>query len=149
MVTFIIGTDTGVGKTYYGKQLIKKEYFEKTDLTTFCGWKGMANYYSVTVNGKTNKDCAWYYAEPSDAWLGRVSWPGIMAFSGKKGSNLPKSACCVQNREFIVFQARDIIVITSYSIHYTKLYEERRRPGRGGGLGRPRGSFRSPSVTAP
>ncbi len=24
MVTFIIGTDTGVGKTYYGKQLIKK-----------------------------------------------------------------------------------------------------------------------------
>ena len=27
----------------------------------------MANYYSVNVNGKTNKDCAWYYAEPNDA----------------------------------------------------------------------------------
>ena len=36
-------------------------------MTSFCGWKGKANYYSVTVNGKTNKDCAWYYAEPNDA----------------------------------------------------------------------------------
>lgn len=45
---------------------IKSEYFQKTDLTTFCDWKGMANYYSVTTNGKTNKECAWYYAEPND-----------------------------------------------------------------------------------
>ena len=36
-------------------------------MTTVCGWKGKANYYSVTVNDKTNKDCAWYYAEPNDA----------------------------------------------------------------------------------
>jgi uncharacterized protein (DUF427 family) len=27
----------------------------------------MANYYSVTINGKTNKDCAWYYETPNDA----------------------------------------------------------------------------------
>ena len=46
---------------------IKSEYFSKTELTTVCGWKGKANYYSVTVDGKTNKDCAWYYAEPNDA----------------------------------------------------------------------------------
>ncbi len=26
----------------------------------------MANYYTVTVNDKTNENCAWYYAEPND-----------------------------------------------------------------------------------
>ena len=55
------------GNHYFPPESIKPEYFEKTNLTTFCGWKGMANYYSVTVNGKTNKDCAWYYAKPNDA----------------------------------------------------------------------------------
>ena len=54
------------GNHYFPIDSIKSEY-EKTSLTTFCGWKGMANYYSVTVNGKTNKECAWYYAEPNDA----------------------------------------------------------------------------------
>ena len=55
------------GNPYFPYDSIKEEYFKKTELTTFCGWKGMANYYSVTVNGKTNKDCAWYYAEPNEA----------------------------------------------------------------------------------
>jgi len=55
------------GNDYFPPESIKKEFFEKSDLTSFCGWKGMANYYSVKVNGKTNKDCAWYYAEPNDA----------------------------------------------------------------------------------
>jgi uncharacterized protein (DUF427 family) len=55
------------GNHYFPADSIKEEYFQKTDLVSFCGWKGMANYYSVTINGKTNKDCAWYYAEPNDA----------------------------------------------------------------------------------
>jgi uncharacterized protein (DUF427 family) len=41
----------------------------------------MANYYSITVTGKTNKDCAWYYAEPNDAAMkikGMVAfWNGV------------------------------------------------------------------------
>ena len=41
------------GNHYFPVNSIKDEYFEKTDLTSFCGWKGMANYYSVIVNGKT------------------------------------------------------------------------------------------------
>lgn len=55
------------GNHYFPVDSIKKEYFKETDMTSFCGWKGKANYYSVTVNGKTNKDCAWYYSEPNDA----------------------------------------------------------------------------------
>lgn len=55
------------GNHYFPEDSIKQEYFEKTDFTSFCGWKGMANYYSVIVNGKKNENCAWYYAEPNDA----------------------------------------------------------------------------------
>ena len=60
-------TVTVEGNYYFPFDSIKEEYYTKTELTTFCGWKRMANYYSVTVDGKTNKDCAWYYAEPNDA----------------------------------------------------------------------------------
>ena len=31
---------------------------------TTCGWKGVASYYTVDVNGKENKDAAWYYSDP-------------------------------------------------------------------------------------
>lgn len=69
------------GNPYFPPDSIKQEYFEKTELTTVCGWKGMANYYSVKVNGKTNKDCAWYYAKPNDAAMkikGMVAfWNGV------------------------------------------------------------------------
>ncbi len=69
------------GNHYFPVESIKKEYFEESDFTSFCGWKGMANYYSVKVNDKTNKDSAWYYVEPNDAAKkikGRIAfWNGI------------------------------------------------------------------------
>lgn len=55
------------GNHYFPPDSIKKEYFKDSDMTSFCGWKGMAKYYTVSVDGKTNKDCAWYYPEPNDA----------------------------------------------------------------------------------
>jgi len=55
------------GNHYFPLESIHKEYFHQSDFTTMCSWKGTANYYSVTVNDKTNKDSAWYYAEPNDA----------------------------------------------------------------------------------
>ena len=53
------------GNHYFPSKSIKNEYFHKTETCTMCPWKGMASYYSVTVNGKTNTDCAWYYPVPS------------------------------------------------------------------------------------
>lgn len=55
------------GNHYFPPDTIKKELFKKSDTKTVCGWKGIANYFSVTVNGSTNKDCAWYYPEPRKA----------------------------------------------------------------------------------
>ena len=65
------------GNHYFPFDSIKKEYFQKAELTTVCGWKGMANYYSVNVNGKNNKDCAWYYEKPNDA---AIKIKGMVAF---------------------------------------------------------------------
>jgi len=69
------------GNHYFPYDSIKKELFDASKLKSFCGWKGEASYYSVTANGKTNKDCAWYYANPNDAAQkikGRVAfWNGV------------------------------------------------------------------------
>ncbi len=46
-----------------------------------CPWKGLANYYTVTVDGEVNEDAAWYYPEPSEAASqieGHVAfWKGV------------------------------------------------------------------------
>ncbi len=46
-----------------------------------CGWNGTANYYTLAVDGQTNPDAAWYYAEPMEAAKkirGRVAfWKGV------------------------------------------------------------------------
>jgi uncharacterized protein (DUF427 family) len=34
---------------------------------TTCGWKGIASYYDVVVDGQVNKDAAWYYLDPKPA----------------------------------------------------------------------------------
>ena len=34
---------------------------------TTCGWKGVASYYDVEVDGKRNRDAAWYYPDPKPA----------------------------------------------------------------------------------
>lgn len=69
------------GNHYFPADSVKKEFLEPSDFTSFCGWKGTANYYSVNVQGKKNKDCAWYYAEPNDAAKkikGRIAfWNGV------------------------------------------------------------------------
>ncbi len=69
------------GNHYFPAESINEEYFAQSDFTSFCGWKGTASYYSVNVEGKTNKDCAWYYAEPNDAAKkikGRIAfWNGV------------------------------------------------------------------------
>ena len=49
---------------YFPPNSIKKEYFENSSNHSTCPWKGEASYYSLVVEGKTNKDAAWYYPQP-------------------------------------------------------------------------------------
>jgi uncharacterized protein (DUF427 family) len=55
------------GNQYFPADSIRKEFFQPSATQTVCPWKGTASYYDVVVDGKRNKDAAWYYAEPSAA----------------------------------------------------------------------------------
>ena len=49
------------GNHYFPADSIKKEYFQDSSTNSTCSWKGVANYYSIQVDGQVNKDAAWYY----------------------------------------------------------------------------------------
>lgn len=55
------------GNQYFPPTAIKQEYFQPSQTTTVCSWKGTASYYTVVVDGKSNPDAAWYYPEPKSA----------------------------------------------------------------------------------
>ena len=69
------------GNQYFPEDAINREYFVDSSTTTNCPWKGTASYYSIAVDGKTNPDAAWYYADPkpaADQIRGRVAfWKGV------------------------------------------------------------------------
>ena len=54
------------GNHYFPEVSIKKEFFAPSETHTVCGWKGMASYYDVVADGKTNKDAAWFYPKAKD-----------------------------------------------------------------------------------
>jgi len=60
-------TEVVEGNQYFPPDSVKMEYFKESDTHTTCGWKGVANYYSIEVDGQVNKDAAWYYPTPKSA----------------------------------------------------------------------------------
>jgi uncharacterized protein (DUF427 family) len=52
---------------YFPPDAIKKEFFQGSNTHTTCSWKGVASYYTIAVDGKENKDAAWYYPNPKEA----------------------------------------------------------------------------------
>lgn len=53
------------GNQYFPPESINNEFFAGSETHTVCPWKGKASYHNLVVNGKTNKDAAWFYPEPS------------------------------------------------------------------------------------
>ncbi len=51
---------------YFPHDSINKEFFEQSDLHSVCPWKGKASYYTLEVDGKQNRDAAWFYPEASE-----------------------------------------------------------------------------------
>jgi len=60
-------TVTVEGNHYFPADAVKKEFLNPSATHTTCPWKGLASYYTVQVDGKTNEDAAWYYPEPKEA----------------------------------------------------------------------------------
>ncbi|MDJ0634633.1 MAG: DUF427 domain-containing protein [Xenococcaceae cyanobacterium MO_188.B29] len=54
------------GNQYFPPDSINKEYFQPSNTHTTCPWKGQASYYNIVVEGKENKDAAWYYPETKE-----------------------------------------------------------------------------------
>ena len=55
------------GNAYFPPDSIRREFFEPSDTTTVCGWKGTASYYTLNVNGDKNPDAAWTYPDAKEA----------------------------------------------------------------------------------
>jgi len=69
------------GNHYFPINSIKKEYYQESETSSHCPWKGDASYYSLNVDGNENKDAAWYYPAPSElakGIKGHVAfWKGV------------------------------------------------------------------------
>ena len=52
---------------YFPADAVKKEFLKTSDTHTTCPWKGEASYFGIEVEGKLNKDAAWYYPDPKEA----------------------------------------------------------------------------------
>ena len=69
------------GNHYFPHDAVNGDYLQASDTTSVCGWKGVAHYYALVIEGKTNADAAWYYPEPKSAAgqiAGRVAfWKGV------------------------------------------------------------------------
>lgn len=44
---------------------VKMEFLHQTAQTSFCEWKGTANYYSIQIGEQSAENVAWFYAEPT------------------------------------------------------------------------------------
>lgn len=70
------------GNHYFPLESVNAAYLAPSETTTVCGWKGTAEYYHLNVEGRTNPDAVWYYAQPKEAAArirGRVAfWKGVV-----------------------------------------------------------------------
>ncbi|PSF39351.1 hypothetical protein C7H19_00755 [Aphanothece hegewaldii CCALA 016] len=54
------------GNYYFPPESVNREYLQDSNTHTTCAWKGVASYYTIVVDGQTNKDAAWYYPDTKE-----------------------------------------------------------------------------------
>ena len=55
------------GNDYFPPDSVRREYLATSETHTVCPWKGTASYYDVVIDGKVNRDRAWFYPDPKPA----------------------------------------------------------------------------------
>lgn len=74
--------ETGLRPRYYlPKTSVKQEYLTPSSTTTKCPYKGLAQYYNVTVEGKEHKDVVWWYEYPTTE---SAAIQGLVCFYNEK-----------------------------------------------------------------
>ncbi len=82
-VTIADSDDTVVVENnhYFPRASIAPGVLQPSATTSVCGWKGTANYYTLSAGGSENRDAAWYYPSPKSAAANikdRVAfWKGV------------------------------------------------------------------------
>lgn len=69
------------GNHYFPTDTINKEFLTPSETQTTCHWKGEASYYNISVDGRINKDAAWFYPDPKSQASGIKNhvafWRGV------------------------------------------------------------------------
>jgi uncharacterized protein (DUF427 family) len=69
------------GNHYFPHDSIIKAYYKESNTHSNCPWKGIANYYTLIVNGAENQDAAWYYPKTTELANGFKNyvafWKGV------------------------------------------------------------------------
>lgn len=69
------------GNVYFPPESVNRDYLRPSETHTTCGWKGVASYHHVVVDGQENRDAAWFYPDPKPAAAnirGHVAfWRGV------------------------------------------------------------------------
>lgn len=55
------------GNHYFPPDAVNWQYLIPSETHTICHWKGQASYYTIAIDGQSNKDAAWFYPEPKEA----------------------------------------------------------------------------------
>lgn len=73
--------ETVEGNLYFPRDSVKAALLRDSDHTTICGWKGVAHYHDIVVEGRVNPAAAWFYPDPkpaADAIRNHVAfWRGV------------------------------------------------------------------------
>jgi uncharacterized protein (DUF427 family) len=69
------------GNHYFPPEAVDQTLLRPSATRTTCPWKGVASYCSLLVDGKENRDAAWFYPDPKPAAAeirGRIAfWKGV------------------------------------------------------------------------
>lgn len=66
---------------YLPPEDVQMAYFQPTPRSTFCEWKGQAAYYTLVVGDRRVEQGAWYYPQPTEAFLSLAHY--IAVYPGK------------------------------------------------------------------
>jgi uncharacterized protein (DUF427 family) len=82
------------GNAYFPIESVNFKYLIKniSTLQTFCHWKGIATFYDIMVDGKTNEGAGWRYFEPYEEAAiidNRIAfWQDVIVAGHPKGTGL-------------------------------------------------------------
>ncbi|QDV47606.1 hypothetical protein Enr13x_75170 [Stieleria neptunia] len=86
------------GNHYFPADSVDAARLRPSDHQTTCGWKGVAHYKSLEVDGKVNENAAWYYPDPkpqAENLRGRFAfWKGVVVDRGGGADQTPDGAEC-------------------------------------------------------